>query len=302
MPDVLSHTGLPSNPLNWKHFCKNTCACAAPRCIIRKVVWLRSPRLLPLQGAVKEFSTLRVGWCAGASTGDRPSQGPICLQFEYSFPCRGKRRLSCCSELKTSAPHLILLCFCEKHTIIGSFPRFYALMCSNIYCLRFLYSIYSLSICFTYIFITCLIFMTAPWKTKTEARNLGLGKGEWFAKLSTFLAGSSVSTNPGTLIFHDSDLLSFACLLALSHSPGDFEFHANFMASPSTDELCLGEDLHTLEDWSSPMPVHLGNSICQITAKGQNSEIFSQVLSSPELALISSLKKKSSSWVFSWTS
>ena len=83
-------------------------------------------------------------------------------------------------------------------------------------------------------------------------------------------------------------------------SPGDFEFNANFMASPSADELCLGEDLHTLENWSSPVLVHLGNSVCGITAKGQNSEIFSQVLSSPELALISSLKKKSgSSWVFS---
>ena len=42
VPDVLSHNGLPSNPLNWKHFCKNTCASAAPRYIIRKVVWLRS--------------------------------------------------------------------------------------------------------------------------------------------------------------------------------------------------------------------------------------------------------------------
>ena len=66
----------------------------------------------------------------------------------------------------------------------GSFPPFYALLCSNISCdcgqvLIQPFTVYS--ICFMYVFITCSIFMTSTWEAKTETRNLSLRKGEWFA-------------------------------------------------------------------------------------------------------------------------
>ena len=53
-----------------------------------------------------------------------------------------------------------------------------------------------------------------------------------------------------------------------SLSSGCVEVNACFMASPSTDELCLGEAPQTLENWSSPGLMFLGNEICGITSKG----------------------------------
>ena len=44
------------------------------------------PKMLPLQGLVKEFSPGRTTWCAGPSTEGRRPQGPVCLQFANCKP------------------------------------------------------------------------------------------------------------------------------------------------------------------------------------------------------------------------
>ena len=107
-------------------------------------------------------------------------------------------------------------------------------------------------------------------------------------KWTASLAGSSVSANPRSLIFYDFDPVSFGWLLDSSLSSGDIEVNACFMASPSTDELCLGEAPQTLEKWSSPGLMCLGNEIYGITSKGWTLENFNQVHCFSELALISS--------------
>lgn len=83
--------------------------------------------------------------------------------------------------------------------------------------------------------------------------------------------------------------------MASSHSSGDLEFNANFMASPSRDMSCLGEGLQALESgnqgYSVLVNLALGTVICRITSKGQTEKFLNPALSSPDFALISSFKR-----------
>lgn len=107
VPDVLSHAGLPSNPLNWKHFCKNAGSYAAPKCIIRKVIMVSEPAASSRAGErIQSWPDHVV--CRPLHRGpSTPGASLPAVCKLQTFPWGPGKQISCYSECRSrSAPHL----------------------------------------------------------------------------------------------------------------------------------------------------------------------------------------------------